>query len=67
MCCTYLQLLPGYFEQRLQIEFLECVGMEECTGTIPSMSVKVREVEVPSSYSSEGHRMHEIELAYWKS
>ena len=34
---------------------------------IPSMSAKVREAEVQSSYSSEVYGMHEIELAYWKS
>ena len=63
----YLQLHPGYFEWRLRIEFLECAGMEECTGMIPSTSVKVREAEVQSSYSSEVCRMCEIELAYRKS
>ena len=29
MCCTYLQSRPGYFEQRLQIRFPECAGMQE--------------------------------------
>ena len=41
--------------------------MEECTGTIPSMSAKVREAEVQSSYSSEVRGRHENVLAYWKS
>ena len=27
--CAYLQSCPGYFEWRLQIEFLECTRMEE--------------------------------------
>ena len=34
-----------------------------CTGTIPSTSVKMREVEVQSLYSSEVRGMREIELA----
>ena len=38
-----------------------------CTGTNPSMSTKMREAEVWSSYSSEVCRMCEIELAYQKS
>ena len=37
------------------------------TRTIPSTSMKMREAEVQSSYSSEVCGMREIELAYWKS
>ena len=50
------------FQMEVRIEFLERAGMEKCTGMVPSMSTKMWEAEVQSSYSSEVRGMHGVEL-----
>ena len=50
------------FQTEVQIEFLEHAGTEKCTGMVPSMSTKMWEAEVQSSYSSEVRGMRGVEL-----
>ena len=52
-------ILNGGYES----SFWNALEWRLCTRTILSMSAKSRETEVQSLYSSEVHRMHEIELA----
>ena len=50
------------FRTEVRIEFPERTGTEKCTRIVLSTSMKVWEEEVQSSYSSEVHRMHGVEL-----
>ena len=71
MHCAYLQSRPGYFKQRLQIEFLECARMEEVY-----WSDSEYECEDESNGDSEFRDRRYVECtgmhqnmnrAYWKS
>ena len=44
-------------------EFPECTRMEMCTGMTPSTNMKMREVEIRSTYSSEVRGMHEVRFS----
>ena len=55
--------VQGILNRGYELSFRNALEQGKCTGMIPSMSAKMREVGVQSWYGSEVHGMCEIELA----